>query len=70
MGKFNFIETEIKDVDALILAVAHDSFKTMKMSDFESFFKGTDNCRKVMIDVKGLLDRKAFEDAGYNYWRL
>ena len=62
--------TEIKDVDALILAVAHDSFKTMQMSDFESFFKGTDNCRKVMIDVKGLLDRKAFEDAGYNYWRL
>lgn len=62
--------SEIKDADALILAVAHDSFKTMEMSDFEKFFKNTDNSRKVMIDVKGLLDRKAFETAGYNYWRL
>lgn len=62
--------SEIKDADALILAVAHDSFKTMEMSDFEKFFKNTDNSRKVMIDVKGLLDRKAFESAGYNYWRL
>ncbi|MGN1169359.1 MAG: nucleotide sugar dehydrogenase, partial [Acutalibacteraceae bacterium] len=62
--------SEIKDADALILAVAHDSFKAMGMSDFDKFFKNTDNSRKVMIDVKGLLDRKAFESAGYNYWRL
>jgi UDP-N-acetyl-D-galactosamine dehydrogenase len=25
---------------------------------------------KVLLDLKGLLDRKAYEAAGYNYWRL
>lgn len=26
--------------------------------------------QKIMIDVKGLLNRKEYEDAGYCYWRL
>ena len=26
--------------------------------------------RKVLLDIKGLLDRKAYENAGYLYWRL
>ena len=26
--------------------------------------------KKIMIDIKGLLDRKAYEAAGYEYWRL
>ena len=26
--------------------------------------------KKIMIDIKGLLDRKAYESAGYAYWRL
>jgi UDP-N-acetyl-D-galactosamine dehydrogenase len=26
--------------------------------------------KKIMIDIKGLLNRKAFESAGYTYWRL
>ena len=25
---------------------------------------------KVLADLKGILDRKAYEDAGYLYWRL
>ena len=37
------------------------------MQDMELFFgKG----KRVLLDLKGLLDREAYENAGYSYWRL
>ncbi len=60
----------IKDCDAVILAVAHEQFKTLTQSDFDRMFKAGDNSNKVLVDIKGLLDRKEYEAAGYNYWRL
>lgn len=60
----------IKDCDAVILAVAHEQFKDLSAADFDKMFKSGDNSQKVLVDIKGLLDRKAYEAAGYNYWRL
>ncbi len=60
----------IKDCDAVILAVAHEQFKDLSSADFDKMFKAGDNSTKVLVDIKGLLDRKAYEAAGYNYWRL
>lgn len=60
----------IKDCDAVILAVAHEQFKDLSAADFDKMFKAGDNSTKVLVDIKGLLDRKAYEAAGYNYWRL
>lgn len=60
----------IKDCDAVILAVAHEQFKDLTMADFDKMFKAGDNSTKVLADIKGLLDRKEYEAAGYNYWRL
>ena len=60
----------IKDCDAVILAVAHEQFKDLTMADFDKMFKAGDNSSKVLVDIKGLLDRKEYEAAGYNYWRL
>lgn len=60
----------IKDCDAVILAVAHNEFKTLSQADFNKMFKAGDNSKKVLADIKGLLDRKEYETAGYNYWRL
>ena len=60
----------IKDCDAVILAVAHEQFKDLTMADFDKMFKAGDNSTKVLVDIKGLLDRKEYEAAGYNYWRL
>ncbi len=57
----------IKDMDAVIIAVAHDEFKKLSRSDFDRFFGSG---KKVLIDVKGILDRKEYEYAGYCYWRL
>ena len=57
----------IKDMDAVILAVAHDSFSNLSMADMDKFFG---EGQKVLLDIKGLLNRKEYEDAGYSYWRL
>ncbi len=61
---------DIKDVDAVILAVAHNEFASLSMEDFDRMFKKAPNEEKVLFDIKGLLDRKTYEQAGYNYWRL
>lgn len=60
----------IKDCDAVILAVAHEQFRQLSQADFDKMFKAGDNSGKVLVDIKGLLDRKEYEAAGYNYWRL
>lgn len=57
----------IRNMDAVILAVAHDAFSKFTMPEVDRFFgKG----KKVLLDIKGLLDRKEYENAGYSYWRL
>lgn len=57
---------ELKDLDALIIATSHDEFKKIQMQDYDAMFKD----EKILIDVKGILDRKEYEAAGYCYWRL
>lgn len=59
--------SSVKDADAVILAVAHDEFKKFTIDDISAFFG---EGRKVLLDIKGLLDRKEYENAGYIYWRL
>ena len=51
-----------------ILAVAHESFKELTMDDINSLYSGKNT--KVLTDLKGILDKKAYQDAGYIYWRL
>ena len=58
---------EIHGVDAVVLAVAHEEFKEISMQSIDAFYGGG---KKVMLDLKGLLERKLYEDAGYSYWRL
>ena len=60
----------IREMDAVILAVAHDAFQNLDVDAMSRFYKAGNNDKKVLVDVKGILDRKAFEDAGYLYWRL
>ena len=33
-------------------------------------FRVGDNASKVLVDLKGILNRREYEDAGYCYWRL
>lgn len=59
--------TTIKDMDAVVLAVAHDEFAHFSMEAMDKFF-GVG--QKVLLDLKGLLNRTEYEKAGYSYWRL
>jgi UDP-N-acetyl-D-galactosamine dehydrogenase len=58
---------DIKDMDAVIFAVAHNCFAQYKMADIARLFNDS---QKVLIDVKGIFDRNEYETAGYSYWRL
>lgn len=65
--KFREME-EVKECDAVILAVAHKEFASLTMGQIEKMYK--ENKKKVLIDIKGLLERKEYEAAGFSYWRL
>ena len=58
---------EIRGMDAVILAVAHKEFESFQMKDIDGFFGAG---KKVLLDIKGILDRDSYENAGYSYWRL
>jgi len=58
---------DIKNVDALIFAVSHDEFKPLTLEYLKDLYN---NNKHVLIDVKGLFDRKEAEEMNYIYWRL
>ena len=57
----------IRKMDAVILAVAHTAFESFTTKSMGALF---DDGKKVLLDIKGLLDREKFEKAGYLYWRF
>lgn len=58
----------IKKVDAVIVAVAHTEFAGLGVKELDNYY--TSSAKKVVIDVKSILIRKEFEQAGYCYWSL
>ena len=61
---------DIKDADCLIIAVAHEQYKKLLIADFDKLFINEDNNQKIIIDVKGILNRSDVNNLGYHYWRL
>lgn len=57
----------IKGMDAVVLAVAHTEFMAFSQQRIDRFFGEGE---KVLLDLKGILNRKEYEAAGYRYWRL
>ncbi len=66
---FNSLD-EMKDLDVVIFAVKHDEFANITNEDIENMFKEGKNGNKVLVDIKGILDRRYFEDKGYNIFKL
>lgn len=58
---------EIRDMDAVIFAVPHEHLKS---ADFSAFFGKTPTDKRVLFDIKGVLDKEKYESKGYLYWRL
>ncbi len=78
---------DIKAVDGVIVAVAHDEFASLSLKDLKALYKDweassalmesaatidedADSKKQVLIDVKGIFDRKEAENVNYLYWRL
>lgn len=67
--------------DGVILAVSHTEYRNMKLEDFNKLFYKNNLLdevavtkdkleKKVLIDIKGILDRKAINNDEFVYWRL
>lgn len=62
---------DIKDADCIIVAVAHNEFRELKLTDIKKLFReGTEDGAKVLIDVKGLYSIGDLNKSGMAYWRL
>lgn len=62
--------SEIRELDCLIIAVAHKEFRLLTNEEIAGMFRDEPNERKVIIDVKGVRDRTEWKNMGYRYWRL
>lgn len=62
--------SEVKDADCIIFAVDHDVFKNLDNTEIDSFFKRENNQTSVVVDVKNIFRRSAFENREYLYWCL
>lgn len=61
---------DLKNIDAIIIAVGHDEFRKLTQDDINKMFKYVSNSYKVIIDIKNVLDKKVYEEKGYGYWSL
>lgn len=60
---------QVKDADCIIVAVAHEQFKTISLDKIKELYGETvDN--KVLIDVKGLFSITELEESSLKWWRL
>ncbi|MBQ9590240.1 MAG: nucleotide sugar dehydrogenase [Butyrivibrio sp.] len=66
--EFNSLD-DVKDMDAVIMAVAHEDFASYKPSDILKFFN-SDNKTKVFMDLKGMYNLEDYKAPEFDYWRL
>ncbi|WP_339213218.1 nucleotide sugar dehydrogenase [Ornithinibacillus sp. FSL M8-0202] len=59
---------QLSDIDCVVLAVPHKVF--MESYDLDMLAKLYKNDKKVLVDIKSILDRKECQAKGYQYWSL
>lgn len=59
---------DLRDLDALVLAVGHNKYANLDPQAMRDFFAEPD--RGAILDVKGFFDPAAIKAAGLDYWRL
>lgn len=61
---------DVKDADCVIVAVAHNEFKKLTMTDIKKLYRNCPDAEKVLIDVKGLYKIEDLNASGLSWWRL
>lgn len=60
----------VTDADCVIVAVAHNEFKALALSDMKKLYKDGPDDSKVIIDVKGIYEVEELKESGMQWWRL
>ncbi len=60
---------DIRDMDAVIVAVRHDEFLKIGREEIMNFY-APERRTRVFADLKGLFDRNDFGEPEFLYWRL
>jgi nucleotide sugar dehydrogenase len=61
---------DIAEADCVIVAVAHNEFKSMQLLDIKKMYRKCPDEEKVIIDVKGLYKIEDLKESGMRWWRL
>lgn len=56
-------------LDGILLAVSHQEFLDYTPDDWNRYYKEELSC-KLFADIKGIYNKKEYEEKGYSYWRL
>lgn len=59
-----------KGADCIIVAVAHNEFKSLTLEDIADLYGEFPANEKVLVDVKGLYTVAEANKIGFRYWRL
>lgn len=61
---------DVEKIDCLVFAVAHEEFKNISMDTIKKMFVDCQISEKVIIDVKGILNKVETTKQGFSYWSL
>ena len=61
--------SDIKEMDAVIVAVSHQEFLSWKKEDLDAFF-AKNGKTKVLMDLKGMYQMQDYPSPESSYWRL
>ena len=61
--------SDIKEMDAVIVAVSHQEFLSWKKEDLDALF-AKNGKTKVLMDLKGMYQMQDYPSPEYSYWRL
>lgn len=61
--------SEVKDVDSIILGVAHKEYKELDTLELKKIYK-KDISEPILIDVKGIFNKEEVKEQGFIFWRM
>ena len=61
---------DVHDADCVIVAVAHQEFKSLGLERIMLLFKGSKDSDNVLIDIKGIYNIDDLRASGTKWWRM
>lgn len=59
--------SDVKNMDAIIFAVAHNEYKSLTEEQISNMYRDSN---RIIMDIKGMYDKDIYEKLGYTFWRL